>query len=98
MLELMKQDGEAIVFADESLKKDKKFILKAVKQYGGALEHADESLKKDKEVVLEAVKQGADDFKSVGFNLHYEEFADESLRNDPDILAIVNKKKNEETL
>ena len=41
---------------------------------------------------------GADDFKSVGFNLHYEEFADESLRNDPDILAIVNKKKNEETL
>ena len=45
------------------------------------MEDADYSLKKDKEIVLTAVKE----------NRHALEHADESLKNDPDILAIVNK-------
>ena len=90
-LKIVQEDGFELKNLPGHFKKDRKFILKAVKQHGYTLRYADKSLKKDKEVVLEAVKQGADDFKSVGFNLHSEEFADKSLRNDPDILAIVNK-------
>jgi hypothetical protein len=61
-----------------------------VKINGYALEYADDSLKKDKEVVLEAVKATRRDHK---YNIDVLEIIDESLRNDPDILAIVNKKK-----
>ncbi|EFC44723.1 predicted protein [Naegleria gruberi] len=66
----------AFEYADESLKKDREFILKAVKQYGYALEYADESLKKDREIVLKAVKQN-------GYTLEY---ADESLKKDREIV------------
>ena len=67
---------------------DKKTALEVVKKNGlnlkpmGRLQKT-KKFKKDKEVVLEAVKQ-------FGYALQH---ADESLRNDPDILAIVNKKK-----
>ncbi len=42
-----------------------------------------DNFKKDKEIVLEAVKKN-------GFALQH---ADDSLKNDPDILVIINKKK-----
>ena len=45
-----------------------------------SLAEADEKLKADKEVVLAAVKQD-------GYALQY---ADDSLKRDPDILAIIN--------
>ena len=52
-------------------------------------------MKKDKEIVLEAVKSNA-----VHYAVHfpddpdfYPDGADDSLKKDPDILAILNKKK-----
>ena len=82
--------GHLLEFADDSLREDKEFVLEAVKINGYALEYADDSLKKDKEVVLEAVKATRRDHK---YNIDVLEIIDESLRNDPDILAMVNKNK-----
>ena len=48
-------DPRALEPADESLKKDKEFVLAAVARNGLALKYADESLEKDKEFVLTAV-------------------------------------------
>ena len=62
---------------------ERKEALKIVQQYPPELENLPAHFKKDREIVLEAVK-------SNGGALQY---ADKSLRNDPDILAIVNKKK-----
>ena len=62
---------------------DKKEALKIVKNDGRELKNLPAHFKKDKKIVLEAVKQDV-------FALNY---ADYSLENDPDILAIVNKKK-----
>ena len=49
VLAAVKEDGNALEYADESLKKDKEIVMAAVKQDGYALEYADESLQKDKE-------------------------------------------------
>ena len=70
-------------YADDSLKKDRKFILEAVQQNGDALLYADDSLKKDRAIVLKAVQQNGDALEHV----------DDSLKKDPDILAVVNKNK-----
>ena len=94
VLEAVKEDGYALDDADDSLKKDREIVLEAVKQNGYALLLADDSFQKDKEVVLEALKKSGTlkdrDGKTILISL---EDIDESLRNDPDILAIVNKKK-----
>ena len=47
------------------------------------MQQVDDIFKKDKEIVIEAIKQDKDAL----------ECADKSLWNDPDILAVVNKKK-----
>ena len=49
------QDGDALEYADKSLKRDKDVVLAAVTQSGDALEFADESLKRDRDVALTAV-------------------------------------------
>ncbi len=49
--------GEALEFADESLKADREVVLEAVRQDGWALGDSDESLQADREVGLEAVRQ-----------------------------------------
>ena len=57
-----------------------------MKLSGYAVEYAVKSLRKDREIVLEAVKEsGASAL----------EYTNDSLKNDPDILAIVNQKSNE---
>ena len=100
-------DASFLEEARDHLKKDKKFILKAVKINGLALEYADDSLKKDKEVVLAAMKENprammdADDSlmtdKEVvlmGFNYDVEllDFAADSLKKDRKfILQLVKK-------
>ncbi|WAM04215.1 DUF4116 domain-containing protein [Mycoplasmopsis cynos] len=53
----MKQNGSALQYVSEELKKDKAFMLEAVKRNYGALWYASDELKRDKDVVLEAVKQ-----------------------------------------
>ena len=93
-LKIVQEDDWQLKDLPAHFRKDKKFILEAVKLNGHALEYADDSLKKDKEVVLEALKKSGTlkdrDGKTILISL---EDIDESLRNDPDILAIVNKKK-----
>ena len=81
----------ALEDADSSLIKNKKFMLELIKLHprreyedlNNILTYVSDSLKKDKKFIIEVIKQ---DF----FTL---EDIDESLRNDPDILAIINKKK-----
>jgi hypothetical protein len=57
ILQEIKVDGRARAFeqADDSLKKDRAFVLEAVKGFGAVLEHVDESFKKDRMLVLKAV-------------------------------------------
>ena len=46
----VKENGRALQFADESLKKDKEVVKTAVKKYGRALQYADPSLQEDKDL------------------------------------------------
>ena len=73
---------------------EKKEALEIVQKNGLELDNLPAHFKKDKEVVLEALKKSGTlkdrDGKTILISL---EDIDESLRNDPDILAIVNKKK-----
>ena len=83
-LKIVQKDGLELENLPAHFKKDRKIVLEAVKQDGLVLEYViDDSFKKDKEIVLAAVKQS-------GLVLKY---ADYSLRKDPDIQAIINKKK-----
>jgi heterodisulfide reductase subunit C len=100
ILMAVKDYSEHLECADDSLRKDKKFILEAVNKNGFALEYTNNSLKKDKEVVLKALKairrdlkdsKNVEDEKQLRSNIL--EIIDESLKNDPDILAILNKIK-----
>ncbi len=100
VLEAIKESYIAIKFADDNLKKDKEIVIEAVKRNVGALEYADHSLKKDKEVILEAVKKVDSDKGYANKSAKKTEFdfilnqSHESLRNDSDILRIVNKNGN----
>ena len=60
VLAAVKEDGNALEYADESLKKDREIVLAAVKQDGFALQYADASLKKDNEIVMAAIKQDSE--------------------------------------
>ena len=62
---------------------DKKEALKIVQESGSELENLPDEFKKDKDVVYAAMVEDGDNL----------DFADDSLKNDPDILAIVNKDK-----
>ena len=66
---------------------DKKEALKFIQEHGMALEEADfkpgQLNNKDKEIILAAVIERGSNFQ----------YADDSLKKDPDILAIVNKDK-----
>ena len=64
---------------------DKKEALKQIKAGDFFLGNADEKLKTDKKFILAVVKQDVS-----ALDLDY---VDDSLKNDPDILAIVNKGK-----
>jgi hypothetical protein len=78
---IIMQDGKALQYAEESLKKDQETVQLAVKQNGDALKYADEFFKKDKETVQLAVKQN-------GMALQY---ADESLKKDKETVQMAVK-------
>ena len=107
-IEAVKHGGNALIYADDSLKKDKEVVLEAVKESGDALEYADDKLRADKEVVLEAIKVDIINLSITDEKLRADKkfmlevikqngealgYVDDSLKNDPDILAIVNKDK-----
>jgi predicted RNA-binding protein (virulence factor B family) len=79
--------GEALQYADKSLKKDKSIVLAAVKRsgrnahVGHSLEYADKSLKKDKSIVLAAVKLNGEALQH----------ADKSLKKDKSIVLAAVK-------
>ena len=56
-LSLVKQNGYALNYASDELKKDREIVLAAVKINGLALEYASDELKKDRDIVLAAVKR-----------------------------------------
>ena len=82
VLATVQQDGGALYYASNELKKDREVVLVAVKQYGEALKFASNELKKDREVVLAAVKQD-------GLALL---FASDELRADKDVVLAAVKK------
>ena len=82
VLATVQQDGGALYYASNELKKDREVVLAAVKQYGEALKFASNELKKDREVVLAAVKQD-------GLALL---FASDELRADKDVVLAAVKK------
>ena len=101
LINIEHSDASFLEDASEDLKKDRKFILKAVKLNGLALEFADDSLRKDKEVVLTAMKENprammdADDslmtdkeIVLMGFNYDVEllDFAADSLKKDKEFI------------
>ena len=65
--------------ADDSLKKNRNFILEAVKIDGYVIDHIDQKFKKDKEIVLQAIKQDKNVFQ----------YVDDSLKNDPEVLKLL---------
>ncbi len=107
VLAAVKEDGQALQYADESLKKDREIVMAAVKQNGYALEDADESLKKDREIVLVALKNGgylycADEslqkdkeivMAAVKQNVSALQYADKSLKKDREIVMAAVKQK-----
>ena len=76
VLEAVGQNGWALQFAHEDLKKDRAVVLAAVGQDGLALEFVQEDLKEDREVVLEAVGQNG---KAL-------QFAHEELKKNRDVV------------
>ena len=57
VMEAVKQDGHALLFASAGLQGDREIVMEAVKQNGYALWHASAGLKGDREIVMEAVKR-----------------------------------------
>jgi hypothetical protein len=55
-MEAVKQDGRALRYASEELRRDTEFILEVVKQHFYAPRYASEELKRDREALMEAVK------------------------------------------
>ncbi|EFC44715.1 predicted protein [Naegleria gruberi] len=91
VLNIVKQNGLLLTYADESFKKDREIVLEAVKQNGLALQCADESLRKDREIILEAVKGKETDSDwnaAVQYGLLLK-YADESLKKDRQFLLQV---------
>ena len=67
----VKANGYCFEYADETIKKDREFILEAVSSSNaGVLRYADESFRKDREIVLSAVKSDG----------HALQYADQSFR------------------
>ncbi len=68
-------------FANLSLKKNKKFVLKIIKYWGYSFEYADDKLKRDRNFILEALSFNASIFKHI----------DPSLKNDKHFISEVLK-------
>jgi hypothetical protein len=71
----------ALQYADEGLKKDKAFVIKAVKESDYAFQFVDESLKKDKNYALEIIKLSSDAFR----------YVHESLKKDKEVATAAVK-------
>jgi len=55
VLAAVQQDGDALQYAAEELKKDREVVLAAVQQNGRALKYAAEELNKDREIAQKAI-------------------------------------------
>ena len=70
-------------YADETLKNNREFVLKAVGLNGSSIKYVREEFKKDKEIVLKAVSSPQIEFAFT--------FADPSLQNDREVVIAAIK-------
>ena len=56
-MDAVNQDGSALEFASEGLRKDKDIVIDAVKQNGVDLQFESKYLRKDMNIMMNAVKQ-----------------------------------------
>ena len=82
VLAAVKENGEALEYASNELKKDKEVVLAAVKKHGWALDYASKELQNDRDVVLAAVKEN-------GYALRH---ASEELKNDEKVVLVAVRK------
>ena len=64
VLAAVKQDGWALNYASEELRKDKEVVLEAVRQWGYALRFASPELKEDEEIILVSLEEGYQNHRS----------------------------------
>ena len=110
VLKAVKQNGYALKYASDELKRDKEVVLEAIKNNEWALDYASDELKNDKEFILEAMKRNVDVFECASDELKNDkefileilkrdanllEHASEELKYDPDILLELKKLKEE---
>ncbi|MBU0573948.1 MAG: DUF4116 domain-containing protein, partial [Candidatus Margulisbacteria bacterium] len=75
---LVEKDGRNLKYLDDSFKKDKIIVRKAVLEDPSALQYTDESLRKDRQFVLQLAR-------IKGLCLCY---ADEDLQDDPEVVRV----------
>jgi len=73
----VKENGDALKYADISLKNDRDIVRIAVEQNAPALRYASENLRDDREIVFAAVKKSS----------HVIQFASERLKDDHEIVS-----------
>merc|ERR1719443_805986 len=81
VLAAVKQNKEALLYAEEELRADRDFMLAVVKQNGLALQYTTDALRADRQVVLAAVTQS-------GWSLKY---AAEELKADCNLVLTAVK-------
>ena len=81
MLQMVREDSDALENAPEIFKKDRNVVLAAIKEDGNALQYAHENLRKDRVIVRAAVKRNG------GALIH----AHKDLRGNPDIVLAAIK-------
>ena len=101
LLDVVSQNGEALLYASDTLKKDPKFVLEAVSRNSGAIHHTHISLTTNREFVLEAVslnsialhyadislkKNREFVLDAVSLNGRAFQYADNSLKTDPEFV------------
>ena len=95
MLQAVKKDGEALLYASSSLKADKEVVLAAVKNKGKALKYASPELQDDEEVVLAAVKQNVNAISFASEEICADKkFIVEALKNVNSVEILLNHVKD----
>ncbi|SVD92251.1 uncharacterized protein METZ01_LOCUS445105, partial [marine metagenome] len=75
VLAAVRNDGEALKYANDGIKADREIVLAAVQKNGDALQYASDGLKADREIVLAAVQNDGNALK----------YASDELRADREI-------------
>lgn len=110
ILEAVKKSGCLLYYASEKLKNNKKIVLEAVSNNGYSLSYASNRLQNDKKVVIKALESSNISFAYSSYKIRSNkniallavkkygssmiEYLSNELKNDKDILLMVNKADN----